>query len=608
MARKPTESELQPFATRWISTPRGGKVAIADELANFCEVSRATAYGWLKEYRLPVLDHSTGVVRWRKRRCDAGATGLLLEEAKIISAAWVETVRLTGKGRAPLGLIIKHLRANGMVAAEHVNCRTGEVTPLSCSAIRKGLIKYGYHPGQLMGERPAMELRSLHPNHCWQIDASLCRQYYLADDGTETMDRMRFYRGKPKNFEKISDRRIWRYVVTDHCTGALEVLYVQGAESAANMLTALIHVMTQRANGTFYGVPKFVMTDPGSGMKNQVVSNFFGALGIQSIVNEPGNARAKGQVENGNYLVETLFESALRFRAPVCSIAEMNQLAHQWGRDFNATAVHTRTKMTRRDGWLMITKDQLQLAPEPSVLLQLPNTDPKSCRVHNLRLRFEGEEFDLRHMPDAGALKKALVVANPFEPRTVRVLVPQPDGRMAHYIAPRIERDQWGKWDEAPIVGEEFRSLPESPAQARSKEIERLVMGAATDEAAKAARRKKRLPFDGQLNPLKAIEQSTVPVSIPRAGTAAVVEAAARTEPENIVPINRDKWVPKPMEQVQMLLELRRRFEARGGTWGPRHYEEATLRWPDGVLEDDLDACVLTLMTPKFQAVMGGKA
>ena len=41
-------------------------------------------------------------------------------------------------------------------------------------------------------------------------------------------------------------------------------------------------------------------------------------LGVEVIINKVGNPRAKGQVENGNNLVETLFESSLKMvRVPV---------------------------------------------------------------------------------------------------------------------------------------------------------------------------------------------------------------------------------------------------------------------------------------------------
>ena len=140
----------------------------------------------------------------------------------------------------------------------------------------------------------------------------MSRQFYLADDGTRWMRKSEFYRGKPDNFAKISDRRLWRYVVTDHCTGCIEVFYVLGSETSANLLSALIFAMTQRSDGTMHGVPKMVMMDPGSANKAGSTGCMFEACGIEVSINERENARAKGQVENANYIVETHFEAALK--------------------------------------------------------------------------------------------------------------------------------------------------------------------------------------------------------------------------------------------------------------------------------------------------------
>lgn len=60
------------------------------------------------------------------------------------------------------------------------------------------------------------------------------------------MPKAEYYRGKPANFERIADRRLWRYVTTDHASGCLEVFYVLGAESSANLLSALIDAMTHK--------------------------------------------------------------------------------------------------------------------------------------------------------------------------------------------------------------------------------------------------------------------------------------------------------------------------------------------------------------------------
>ena len=53
----------------------------------------------------------------------------------------------------------------------------------------------------------ATALQSLHPNHVWLIDASLCVLYYLQAEGKrsglQVMDADKFYKNKPKALERI---------------------------------------------------------------------------------------------------------------------------------------------------------------------------------------------------------------------------------------------------------------------------------------------------------------------------------------------------------------------------------------------------------------------
>src|SRR5690606_41424929 len=108
--------------------------------------------------------------------------------------------------------------------------------------IRRVMSRNNGHERELEAASPAARLSSPHPNSLWQVDAAICRQYYLADDGMRPMPKREFYRGKPQNFERISHRRVWRYAITDHASGAIEPFYVLGAESAANLTSALIYV------------------------------------------------------------------------------------------------------------------------------------------------------------------------------------------------------------------------------------------------------------------------------------------------------------------------------------------------------------------------------
>jgi hypothetical protein len=57
-----------------------------------------------------------------------------------------------------------------------------------------------------------------------------------------------------------------------------------------------------------------LMMDPGSANTAHSIRNLLRSLKCELIVNKPRNARAKGSVENAQNIVETHFESRLRFR------------------------------------------------------------------------------------------------------------------------------------------------------------------------------------------------------------------------------------------------------------------------------------------------------
>ncbi|MGH8053568.1 MAG: hypothetical protein ACREP4_06585 [Stenotrophomonas sp.] len=597
------ETLINAAASELLMAPHGSKGRIAAQLAEQMGCSVQTAYRRLSAVM--------GSIKPRKRRSDAGDMSLTREEARTIAALVEETRRLTGTGALPVEDAVDILRANGKIEAARIDKGTGEWCQLSTSSICRAIRHYGFHRDQLSAPSPAARLSSPHPNYLWQIDASVSRQFYLADDGTQVMDKREFYRGKPANFTKIADRRLWRYACTDHASGCIELFYVLGAESSANLLTSLIHAMTQRSGGTMHGIPLMLMMDPGSAVTAGPTRNFINACGIELIINEVGNARAKGQVENANYIIEMHFEAALKTRKPVTSLQEINELAQQWSRAFNATRMHTRTGMTRRDGWLRITQEQLVFAPAMEVLRQLATSAPKPCTVRDCMVRFKGETFDVRNVPGLINGQRVDVVANALDPAgSVRVLMPgETNTAPVHYIAPRIGRDTWGFLDTAARVGTEFKAPPETPADAARKELERVAMQVETDAEAAVARKAKRLFMGGTIDPMKHLRELEIAPSLPRAGrtssVTAPVVAEQRIEP---APVRAEL---QALNHVEAAMRLKPLVERAGVTWTSEMYVRTERRWPQGVPVEQIEPWAAELSTPErggLRMIEGGVA
>lgn len=599
-----TDALIHAAASELLAAPHGSKTRIAAGLAEQMGCSVQTAYRRLSAVM--------AAVKPRKRRADAGDLSLSREEARDIAALVEETRRLTGTGTLPVEDAVEILRANGRIEAACVNRTTGEWRALSTSSICRAIRHYGFHRDQLSQPSPATRLSSPHPNYLWQIDASVSRQFYLADEGTQVMGKREFYRGKPQNFAKIADRRLWRYVVSDHASGCIEVFYVMGAESSANMLSALIHTMTQRSDGTMHGIPKMLMMDPGSAVTAGTTRNFIAATGIEPIINAVGNARAKGQVENAHFLVETHFEAPLKTRAPVTSLEEINQMAQLWARAYNATRMHTRTGMTRRDGWLRIKPEELMLAPPMAVLRQLATTEPKLCRVTDCMVQYRGQTYDVSGVPGLVNKQKVHVVVNALDPQgSVRVLMPgDQDNAPVHYVAPRLGHDDWGFLSTAAQVGTEFKARPETPADAARKELDRVAMEVHTDAEAAAARKSKRLPFGGKIDPHKHLRELEIAPSLPRAGTASRVTAPEVLAAQRIEPTAVRAEIA-PLNHVEAAMRLKPLVERSGATWAPDMYARTASRWPEGVPVDQIEAWAEALATPErggLRVITGGAA
>ncbi|MBP6705904.1 MAG: transposase family protein [Achromobacter sp.] len=557
----------------------GGKGAIYDAACKELGMSRATLARKIKE---------VAVMAPRKRRSDAGQSALTLDEAKLISAALMETTRKNDKRLYSIKDAVTMLRANNAIRAEFLDMETGELRPLSESTIHRALRMYGLHPDQLLAPAPVTELASLHPNHVWQIDASLCTLYYLGNGakGLQGMEGQVYYKNKPGNLERVSANRVWRYVVTDHASGWLYVEYVLGAESGENLCSVFINAMQERGGADMmHGCPVMIVTDPGAAMTGALFRNLCRALGISLVINAVGNARAKGQVENANNLVETKFEPGLKLR-PVASLDELNTLAKAWRENFNATEIHRRHGQSRSQVWMTIRADQLIKAPSVEVCRELAVAEPESRKVSpKLTVSFHGREYDVSTVPGVMVHQKVMVTRNPWRDDAAQVVLVGEDGRDVFHVVHEVFKNELGFSEKAAVFGESYKRHADTPAQTALKDIEQLVTGTDSQAAAEAARKAKSLPFGGQLDPYKHIDDATLPTYLPRRGTA------------------HDLVAPKvelpPLSHVDAAKQIKPRVESAGGEWTADHFRWLQQRYPAGVPQDQLDTIVAELSGPR---------
>jgi len=550
--------------------PHGQKEAVYAAACTELGIARATLLRGLGE---------VAVRSPRKQRSDAGDVTLTRDEALILSALLMESLRKNNKRLLSIGQAVEILRANNEIRAQRIDPATGECAPLSESAIARALRVHALHPDQLLRAAPAMELRSLHPNHVGQIDASMCVLYYLnartkAESGLQVMDADKFYKNKPANLKSIEQKRVWSYEYTDHNSGAIFAHYVLGAESGVNLTEAFTEAIQQRDGQPFHGVPHILFMDPGSANTSGLFANLARRLQVKTIAHAPGSARATGQVENARNIIERSFESALRLR-PVHSLEELNEAALRWAHWYNGTKVHSRHGRTRYEQWMTITAEQLRIAPSRDICRELLTHAPEQRKVSDtLTVSFLGREFDVRAVPRVMVGEKLQITYNPYAPDAAMVVDTDADGHELLHSIPVVARDDAGFRLDGNVIGEDYKRHADTLVDVNRKAIELTAMDATTQAEAEAKRRAKALPFGGRIDPFKPIEQAEVPTYLPRHGNAmvpAVTTARTAMAPRLL------NGFDAAAELVRMGVPMTRERNAQVAQWYPEGVPEAEL-------------------------------
>lgn len=603
----------------------GGKGALVAAASQATGLSRATVYRRLKEFTVQPA---------RRRRSDAGASSVTRQEALLISHELLRSQRKGGKQLLSVQAALSALRCEGLVRCERIHPETGEVRLLSASAVERALRTYGLHPAQLLRPTPCTEMKSLHPNHVWQIDASLCVLYYLSNGqgngqkgrrgGLQVLEADKFYKNKPRALERVQSERVWRYVVTDHYSGSIFVHYVLGAESALNLAESFIAAINARCVlGTpdpFHGVPFILMMDMGSANTSGLFKNLARRLGVQLMPHAPGNARATGQVEKAQDIVERGFESALS-RLAVGSLQDLNLAAYCWARHFNATARHSRHGHTRLHQWLGITPGQLRIAPGVQMCRELLTHEPELRKVSpRLTVEFKGLEYDVREVPAVSVGEKLRVTYNPYAQEAACIVYTDADGHEALHTVPLVQRDEAGFRVDAPVIGQQWASARTTPLQANRQQVEQLGQlparppaGASAEtgradpvggSAAPAARPQpmqlpselpSELPSGRRPDPLRQAREAKLPIPLPKKGQP--------------LPLAAKVVAPTRAERTLTLFEASRELAALlGAPLEPARLALLRQLCPGGLPESELPAMAERLAArPALRAIAGAR-
>lgn len=572
------QDTLRSLGAALKAAKHGERAALVERAAVDLSLSRASIFRKLREI---------GFDFDRKQRADKGESGLMLTEAKSISAYLMAGTRANGKRIVSIEQALADLRANGKIRAERTDPASGEVSLLSPATVSRKLREWNLHPDQLSRPAPHVEMASLHPNHVWQIDASVCVLFYLPKRGMQVMSDKEFYKNKPQNFERIKNDRIIRYTCTDHTTGTVQVRYYTGAETGANLADFFIHCIQPKGHPQepIHGVPFILMDDAGSANTSHLFNNLLDRLQVRHITHAPGNPRAVGSVERAQNLVECHFESRLGLGRPVKALDELNELAGIWARWFNGARQHSRHGHTRYGLWQTIRAEQLRLAPSREICQLLLSTRPQPRTVDGrlqISYAMKGQPsrlYSVAHVPNVIVGEKLTVCINPYRMPAVHVIRNGEDGKDVFYECQPLEVNEYGYTEAAVIIGESYKAMADTPADTARKDALMEAYGVTSIEAAEAKKRAKVRPF-AEVNAVNYLQDGAVASYAARKGTVLDVPSPRVEE--------------KPWSVTKAAMEMVR----RGLPMDAQRTSLIAQWYPEGVPESALDSVQERLSAP----------
>lgn len=569
---------LADVARRIDAAARGETDSIVQEVTQFLGWSRAKLYSRLKR--------DVGWSSGRKTRADKGSTCVPVDKLEMLAAMKREAVRANGKRILSTGVGASIMVNNGLdlpASNGHLN-RLMRDRKLDLDS-------------QEQADAPG-RLRSLHPNHVHQADPSLCVLYYLRGR-QHMMEADAFYKNKLDNYAKVT-LKVWRYVLYDHASATLAVRYYEAAgENPTILFDFLMWAWGKQPGREFHGVPKILVWDKGSANTAAAIKNLLASLEVTPIEHAAGKARVKGGVENGNNLVETKFESRLKFE-PVHTCEALNAAALAWQNAFNADLIEREDSRLRRRGmepiaryhlWRRITTEQLRVLPDIEVCrallagneverpvrrdLSLSFKHPGAPRTRHYKL----DGLDGLNAGDKVRVRPLLIGGD----CPIQVSVMRYDGADMHY---RIEAmptpDSYGFPVDAPVWNEGYKATRDTQADQAGKRLDQLAY---PDQDARKARQKQAVPFGGTLDAHSHLANIDLPAALPRRGSEINLPDRVHVE-------------LKPLSDAQLRLQLRQRL-SRAAT--PEEVARIKAWHPAGVMEEDMEA-VITRLANQNQA------
>lgn len=572
--------EVRQLAQRLDAAEHSKRGDLIAEFAAHFTWSRSKVYAALREI---------GWRSGRKARADKGSTKQDIGALKDVAFAIKNGIRENGKAT------MKTPNAVSMLA------QNGRKITVSNSRINRLLRREQMHLAAQQVGTPYQSMKTLHPNQVHEADPSLCLLYYLPDGSQQMIRDSESYKNKLDKLATLKFK-VWRYTLTDHFSGAIQVKYYQAkGETQANLYDFLLYAWSKKSNVLIHGVPKVLLWDKGSANSAGAIKNALQALDVTAITHQAGNPRAKGSVEKANDIVECAFESRLAYE-PVENVDQLNAAAEAWYNAYNANAIPKYDSRIRRKFmevpqvryalWQLIRKEHLRILPDMEICRQLLAGNEIERPVdRQLHISFkhpvsrQREHYDVAHIPGIHIGAKLRVSAKIYGENEVIATFANYQGEDQSYLLKPFAVDRLtGFMEHAPEIAAEYLSRPDTVVEQAAKATDARAFPNLDQHQIKKAKARGDVPFGG-LDAHSHLHHVSGPAFIERPGERMSVPDRLQVE-------------IKPLSQIEAKMRLRNLL---GRAVSPD--ESALLKqwYPEGVLEDELPAIVIRLASPEIE-------
>lgn len=582
----PTRIELADIARTLDTLGHGQRTAYVAQQAAFFGLAKQTLFAQLKR--------EVGWQSGRKARADKGRTRASDAAMKLAATLQREGMRKNAKSTMALTTTNSVLVGNGVdagVTTDHLQ-RVMRARKLDRQSQTRAT--------------PHVTMRAPHPNYLHQVDPSLCVVYYLKGE-QRIMREDEFYKNKLENFAKVKFKT-WRYTLWDAASSAIKVRYFQAAgETQKNLAEFILWGWSTGERKAPYAVPYHLGLDPGSANTAHGIKALCEALGVELIVHAPGAARVNGGVENAQNLIETQFESRLRFE-PVDTVEQLNRAAEAWNVAWNENLIAGMDcRLSRRgqiigaraDLWRLIKAEQLRFLPPLDVCRALMEGKTIERKVMGgLTITFKHPQAQIVRRYSVAGIDGLcvgdMVRVSPlvYGDCSIRIRVARYNGEdSVHRVEPEARLDQFGQPEDAPVWGETYAALPATTAEKRGRELDALAFPGLDEEGIRKARNANKTPLLGVLDGknLKAhsyLQDIVTPSTLPKRGET--IDVPDHVTPAPVVPLTHFAACKLIATRLNRALTPDENAQVRA--W-----------YPDGVPEESLPlvaTCVANGTTP----------